>query len=264
MTPLDLYFCYGTFETLTLQCHYDFGPQWLIFSKKCLNVYCLYAENKLQHHHPTNAKKTKERLLILRKKRKLIMNVWICHLGRASEGNGRCNHQQREVCGEAFTHINTCMHFFIKTESRVAQDKDKKKWNRKLLRTNRPKSRHPICLAHKQSQTSTKSNKESLQQPRAIWGNSWFLPVFHKGAVIYSHVDDNLIMINSRTVQSEPQQVWDVDTGHTKWVREHYPVVPCRIKNRLIDFHLLLERKEREEWTGRKSCNTILSGHLSN
>lgn len=142
-------------------------------------------------------------------------------------------------------HTNTCIRVFIKTESRVAQDKDKKKWNKKLLRTNRPESRNPICFTHKKTQTSTKSNKVSLQQPGAIWGNSWFLPVFHKGAVIYSHVDDNLIMINSRTAQPEPQQVWDVDTGHTKWVCAHYPVVPCRKRNRLIDFQLLLDRKER-------------------
>lgn len=51
-------------------------------------------------------------------KRRLITDVRICHPGRASEGNGQCNHQPRGACREAFTHINTHIHFFIKTQRR--------------------------------------------------------------------------------------------------------------------------------------------------
>lgn len=58
-----------------------------------------------------------------------------------------------------------------------------------------------------QPEPQPKAGKRSSWKPRAIHGNSWFLPEFHKGAVASSHVDDNLIVINSHTIQLEPQQV---------------------------------------------------------
>lgn len=205
----------------------------------CVWIYTMHAENKLQHHHPIYAGK-------------LRRDYWFCgkeeadnecvNLSSGESLRGKWPEQssaERSLRGGIATHKHTHIHFSIKKERRVAQDKDKKKLNRKL-RTNGPKSRHPICFTHAQTQTSTKSNKQSLQQPRAIWGNSWFLPVFHKGTVIYSCVDDNLIMTNSRTAQFEPQQVRNVDTGHTKWVSARYSVLLCRMRNRLIDLPFAL------------------------
>lgn len=92
------------------------------------------------------------------------------------------------------------------------------------------------------------------------------LPVFHQGAVIHSHVDDNLIVINSHAAQLEPQQVCDADRGHRKWITVYHPDARRRVKNSLIDSSLLLERGERGRHKEMKPCcfNTVLSGHLSN
>lgn len=67
-----------------------------------------------------------------------------------------------------------------------------------------------------QTKPRPKAVRWTLKKPRAIPSNSWILSMFHKGGVVYSRADDNLTVINSHTVQLEPQQVSDVDRGRTK------------------------------------------------
>lgn len=145
-------------------------------------------------------------------KKRMITDVWICHPGRASQGNGWCNHQQRRACREAFTQINTHIHFFIKTQR--SQDKDTKKTNRRL-RTNGRKSRHPICLIYTNPNLNQKLTNRPCESRELFRVTAVSLTVFHKGSITYMYVDGNLKVINSHTVQLEPQQVSDVDRGHT-------------------------------------------------
>lgn len=66
------------------------------------------------------------------------------------------------------------------------------------------------------SHTHTRRRK-TWRKPRAIRANSWLLPACHRDGVVYSHVDDNLTVVNCHTEQLKPQQVSDVDGVHT-WV----------------------------------------------
>lgn len=80
-----------------------------------------------------------------------------------------------------------------------------------------------------QPKPQPKADKRTMGKSRVIWGNSWFLSVFHKGAVIYSRVDHNPIVINSHTVQLVPQQVSAVDRGHTQV--SHSVLMGCAMQN---------------------------------
>lgn len=101
-----------------------------LFRLTCFSSVCPCVSTTLQGNPKKKSELCRENggeIIDFVEKKRLKTDVWICHLRRASGGNSRCNQEQRRACREAFTHINTRIHFFIKTKRRAGtRQRDKK------------------------------------------------------------------------------------------------------------------------------------------
>lgn len=86
------------------------------------------------------------------------------------------------------SHTNMRIHFFIKTQRRGGA---RQRYKKKIIGSSElmDQGADVQFVSYTPTQNRPKTDKQALWKARSYsGGNSWFLPVFHKGAVIYSHV----------------------------------------------------------------------------
>lgn len=191
------------------------------FSQKCMHALIRHCSNTLPYMQ-----------------RKLRRDYWFC--GKEEADNGCVNLSSREslrgkwpvqssaarsLWGGIHTYKHTHTLLYKDREEREALDEDTKKTNWKL-RSNGPRGRCPICCTLSTARTSTESWQTDLAKVKSYLREQ-LIPA--SGSRRRHHKDDNLIVINSCTVQLVPQQVSDVDRGAHRV--SHCVLTTCAAQN---------------------------------